>query len=203
MMLPGSGFGQCIRLFCLVATLCLATFPARADEYAPVNQLLRDGQLSAAMARADQYLDKNPRDPQMRFLKALIQQDAGQREAAIVTYERLIEEYPELPEPYNNVAVLYASQNRYEKAREALEMATRNSRSYAIAHENLGDVYARLASEAYRQAVQLDAGNSTVGPKLALIRQLINNPAANRLAPFPGPVTGPARPPAPAASATR
>ncbi len=60
-----------------------------------------------------------------------------------------------MPEPYNNVAVLYASQNRFEKAREALEMATRNSRSYAIAHENLGDVYARLASEAYRQAVQL------------------------------------------------
>lgn len=199
MMLPGSGFGQCVRLFCLVATLTLATLPVHADDYAPVNQLLRDGQLAAAMARADQYLDKNPRDPQMRFLKGLIQQDGGQREAAIRTYEQLIEEYPELPEPYNNVAVLYASQNRYEKAREALEMATRNSRSYAIAHENLGDVYARLASEAYRQAVQLDAGNTTVAPKLALLRQLINNPAASRLAPFPGPVS----PPVPAASATR
>lgn len=199
MMRPGSGIGQCIRLFCLVATLSAAAWPARADDYAPVNRLLRDGQLSQAMARADQYLAKNPRDPQMRFLKALIQQDGGQREAAIASYERLIQDYPELPEPYNNVAVLYASQNRFEKAREALEMATRNSRSYAIAHENLGDVYARLASEAYRQAVQLDAGNTTVAPKLALIRQLINNPAANRLAPFPGPVS----PPAAAASATR
>ncbi|MCZ4312595.1 tetratricopeptide repeat protein [Comamonadaceae bacterium G21597-S1] len=194
MMHPGSGFGQCIRLFCLAALFAFATSPARADNYAPVNQLLRDGQLSEAMVKAEQYLATNPRDPQMRFLKGLIQQDGGQREAAIITYESLIQDYPELPEPYNNVAVLYASQGRFEKAREALEMATRNSRSYAIAHENLGDVYARLASEAYRQAIQLDAGNTTVGPKLALIRQLINNPAANRLAPFPGPTTPPATP---------
>ncbi len=189
MMHPSSGIGQCIRLFCLIATLHLTVSTAHADEYAPVNQLLRDGQLSAAMTKADQYLAKNPSDPQMRFLRGLIQQDGGQREAAIATYTSLIQDYPELPEPHNNVAVLYASQGKFEKAREALEMATRNSRSYAIAHENLGDVYARLASDAYRQAVQLDAGNTTVGPKLALIRQLINNPTANRLAPFPGPAT--------------
>jgi len=197
MMHFGSGIGQCIRLFCLAATLSIAT--AHADDYAPVNQLLRDGQLSQAMAKAEQYLGTNPRDPQMRFLKGLIQQDSGQRDAAIATYTGLIEEYPELPEPYNNVAVLYASQGNYEKAREALEMATRNSRSYAIAHENLGDVYARLASKAYRQAVRLDAGNTTVEPKLALIRQLINNPAASRLAPFPGPTT----PPVPAGAASK
>lgn len=199
MMHPGSGIGQCIRLFCLVATLSLAT--AHADDYAPVNKLLRDGQLDQAMAKADQYLATNPRDPQMRFLKGLIQQDDGQRDAAIATYTSLIEEYPELPEPYNNVAVLYAGQGRYEKAREALEMATRNSRSYAIAHENLGDVYARLASEAYRQAVQFDSGNTTVAPKLALIRQLIENPATSRLAPFPGPVKPP--PPASAGAASK
>lgn len=194
MMVPGSGFGQSIRLFCLVALLALASSQARADDYAPVNQLLRDGQLSEAMTKANQYLATNPRDPQMRFLKGLIQQDGGQREAAIATYEALVQDYPELPEPYNNVAVLYVSQGRFEKAREALEMATRNSRSYAIAHENLGDVYARLASEAYGQAVQLDAGNTTAAPKLALIRQLINSPAASRLAPFPGPTTPPAAP---------
>lgn len=198
MICPGSGIGQCTRLFCLVATLVLATFPVQADDYAPVNSLLREGRLSEALARADTYLATNPRDPQMRFLKALIQQDGGQREAAIASYERLIEDYPELPEPYNNVAVLYASQGRLEKAREALQMATRNSRSYAIAHENLGDIYARLAGESYRQALQHDAGNSTVAPKLALIGQLINASAVSGLTPLPGPTAPPPRPVAPA-----
>ena len=195
MMYPGSGFGQRLRLFCLAATLVLATAPARADDYAPVEQLLRDGQLAQAMAKADQYLVSNPRDPQMRFLKGLIQQDRGDRKAAITTYETLIQDYPELPEPYNNVAVLYAQQSQFEKARASLEMAIRNRASYATAYENLGDVHVRLAIDSYRQAQQNDAGNATVAPKLALTRQIITSavsagptPAARsdaRIAPTP------------------
>lgn len=186
----GSNISQCIRLIALAASFfCASVF---ADDYEPVNQLLRGGQLQQAMARADAYLAKNPRDPQMRFLKALIQQDGGQRDAAIASYVALTQDYPELPEPYNNVAVLYASRGDFEKARDALEMATRNSRSYATAHENLGDVYARLAEQSYRQALQLDAGNTALAPKLTLIRQLINSPASARLAPFPGPTSLPA-----------
>lgn len=177
MMHPGSGFGQCLRLFCLAATLVVTTAPARADDYAPVEQLLRDGQLAQAMGKADQYLATNPRDPQMRFLKGLIQQDSGQREAAVTTYETLIQDYPELPEPYNNVAVLYAQQGQFEKARASLEMAIRNRHSYATGYENLGDVYVRLAIDSYRQAQQNDAGNTTVAPKLALTRQIITSAA--------------------------
>lgn len=192
MMHRGSNIGQCIRLIALVTSLfCVSAF---ADDYDPVNRLLRDGQLKQAMAKADAYLAQNPRDPQMRFLRALIQQDGGERDAAIASYVALTQDYPELPEPYNNVAVLYASRGDFGKARDALEMATRNSRSYATAHENLGDVYARLAEESYRRALQLDAGNSTLAPKLTLIRQLINTPQASRLAPFPGPTGPPAKP---------
>ncbi len=187
MMHRGSSIGQCIRLIGLIASLFCAS--AFADDYDPVNRLLRDGQLQQAMVKAEAYLAQNPRDPQMRFLKALIQQDGGQRDAAIASYVALTQDYPELPEPYNNVAVLYAAHGDFEKARDALEMATRNSRSYATAHENLGDVYARLAEKSYRQALQLDASNTTLAPKLTLIRQLINTPAASRLAPFPGPAT--------------
>ena len=194
MMHRGSNIGQCTRLFWLIAALfCSSAF---ADDYDPVNRLLRDGQLPQAMAKAEAYLATNPRDPQMRFLKALIQQDSGQREAAIASYIALY-----CPLPAYNVAVLYAGNGQLEKARDALEMATRNSHSYATAHENLGDVYARLAEQSYRQALQLDAGNTTLAPKLTLIRQLINTPAASRLAPFPGPTTPSA--PAKAASATK
>ncbi len=172
MMPITAGIRQGIGLVLLVAAL--GATAAFADDYTPVNQLLRSGQLVDAMAKADQYLEKNPRDPQMRFLKGLIQQESGKPGDAIATYTRLIEDYPELPEPYNNVAVLYAAQGQLEGARAALEMATRTSKSYAIAHENLGDVYARLASQAYSQALQIDRSLSSVPPKLALTRQLIN-----------------------------
>ena len=201
-----------LRLLALVAALCVP--PAHADDYTEVNALVRAGQLGEAMARADKYLATKPRDPQMRFIKGVIQTEAGKPNDAITTFTKITQDYPELPEPYNNLAVLYAGQNQFDKARAALEMAIRTNPSYATAHENLGDVYAKLASQAYSKALQLDGGNSAVPPKLALIRTLFTpeakaqKPAAATPA---APVTAqtpaaPAKPapaaPAPAAPAT-
>lgn len=155
-----------------LAAALLAAAPARADEYAEVQRLLRAGQPAEALAKADQYLAARPKDPQMRFLKGVIQSESGRTGDAIATFTALTQEYPELPEPYNNLAVLYAGQSQFDRARAALEMAVRVNPGYATAHENLGDVYAQLASQAYGRALQLEAGNATVPPKLALIRQL-------------------------------
>ncbi len=161
-----------MRLLALAAVLCAPAW-AWADDYAEVNQLMKSGKLPEALAKADQYLAGKPRDPQMRFLKGTVQTQAGRTQDAIATYTQLTEEYPELPEPYNNLAVLYAGQSQFDKARVALESAVRANPSYATAHENLGDVYARLATQSYAKALQLEATNPTVPPKLALIRQLI------------------------------
>ena len=187
----------------LVLSAALLACAAWADEYSDVNQLLRAGKHPEALAKADQYLSTKPRDPQMRFLKGVIQTEAGRPADAIATFNKLTEDYPELPEPYNNLAVLYAGQSQFDKARAALEMAIRTNPSYATAHENLGDVYAKLASQAYSKALQLDAGNTGVQPKLALIRELFA-PAAGKTpstarAPTPAPVVVAAAPaPAPA-----
>jgi len=147
---------------------------AWADDYTDVNRLLKAGQPTEAMAKLDQLLVAKPRDPQMRFLKGVILAETGKVNEAIGTFVKLTEEFPELPEPYNNLAVLYASQSQFDKARVALEMAIRTNPSYATAHENLGDVYAKLASQAYSKALQLDGSNAGVPPKLALIRSLFS-----------------------------
>nr|WP_315495044.1 tetratricopeptide repeat protein [uncultured Rhodoferax sp.] len=161
-----------LRLVALAASLVLSS--AHADDYSDVSQLARNGKFNEALAKADQYLAGKPRDPQMRFIKGVVQRDSGKTAEAIATFTRLTEDYPELPEPYNNLAVLYAGQSQFDKARTALEMAIRTNPSYTTAHENLGDVYAKLASQAYGKALQLDASNTAVAPKLALIRELFN-----------------------------
>ena len=142
-----------LGLAVLTAALAAAG-AARADEYADVNQLLRSGKLTEALTKADQYLAGKPKDPQMRFIKGVVLTEAGRTNEAIATFQKLTEDYPELPEPYNNLAVLYAGQAQYDKARAALEMAIRTNPSYATAHENLGDVYAKLASQAYTRALR-------------------------------------------------
>ena len=198
------------------AALGATVVMAQTDDYAEVNRLMRAGQLSEALSKVDQYLTSKPRDPQMRFLKGVIQTEGGKHSDAIATFSKLTEEFPELPEPYNNLAVLYAGQSQFDKARAALEMAIRTNPSYATAHENLGDVYAKLASQSYSKALQLDSGNTAVAPKLSLIRTLFSAdakggarpgaalaPAAAPVATAPVAVTKPAVPaptPAPAAS---
>lgn len=168
-----TALSRAARLLCVAAAMAW-TATALADDYTDVNALLRSGKLSEALNKADQYLAAKPRDAQMRFLKGVIQTESGKPADAITTFNKLTEDYPELPEPYNNLAVLYAGQSQFDKARAALEMAIRTNPSYATAHENLGDVYAKLASQAYSKALQLDSNNTGVQPKLALIRDLFS-----------------------------
>ena len=160
-----------IRGLLLLALLGAAT--ARADDYADVSRLIGARQFPQALAKADQYLAAKPRDPQMRFLKGVIQGETGKTGEAIETLVKITEDYPELAEPYNNLAALYAGQSQFDKARAALEMAVRINPKYAIAHENLGDVHARLAVQSYRRALQFDAANTGLPPKLALANQLL------------------------------
>lgn len=212
-MTPRTSLTQGLRLIALAAALCAGAGTASADEYDEVNQLMRQGKHAEATAKADQYLAGKPRDPQMRFLKGVAQTSAGRTADAIATFTKLTEDYPELPEPYNNLAVLHAGQGQFDKARAALEMAIRTNPSYATAHENLGDVYAKLASQAYSKALQLDSGNTAVQPKLALIRELFTpagksgaaaaaTVAAAKPAQVPAPAPAPAAAPKPAAPAS-
>ena len=161
------------RLLAMVLCLSFAT-GAMADNVQDINQLFRKGDLNTALTRANQFLAKNPKDAQVRFLKGLILTDLGKSAEAIQVFTGITEDYPELPEPYNNLAVLYAAEGKYDAAKNALEMAIRTHPSYATAHENLGDLYARMASQAYDKALQIDNSNKTAQTKLSLIKEMMS-----------------------------
>ena len=59
----------------------------------------------------------------------------------------------------------------------ALEQSIRTHPSYATAYENLGDVYAKLASQAYDKALQIDSTNTGAQNKLSLVRELVGGTA--------------------------
>ena len=174
----------------------------QADPLQDANQLFRQGQFDRAMERVNGYLASRPKDARGRFLKGLILTEQNKPTEAIKIFTDLSQDYPELPEPYNNLAVLYASQGQYDKARNSLEMAIRTHPSYATAHENLGDIYAKMASQAYDKALQLDRGNQAAQGKLNLIKDLFSQGprpqakvAVAKVETTPAPVAQPVPPP--------
>jgi tetratricopeptide (TPR) repeat protein len=154
--------------------LAAAAQLASAGTLADVQGLMKKGDMPQALKEVDRYIASQPKDAQGPFTKGLILSEMGRSQDAIAVFIGLTENFPELPEPYNNLAVLYAQARQYDKARTALEMAIRTHPSYSIAHENLGDVYAKLASQAYDKALQLDSSNRATLTKLSMIRELIS-----------------------------
>lgn len=135
--------------------------------------LIKDRQFATAETKLEVLITQRPREPQARFLKGVVESELGHADAAIAIFRTLIEDYPELPEPYNNLAVLYAQKGEYDSARLALETAVRTAPNWAVARENLGDIYARLAAAEYDRAAKLDRDNKTAPAKLTLVRNLL------------------------------
>ena len=138
-----------------------------------VQKLVTAGRLKQALEEADAHLSKNPRDAQMRFVRGVILTELKDSVAARDVFEQLTEDFPELPEPYNNLAVLYASQGQLERAHSLLQAALVARPDYATALENLGDVYLQMGIDSYQRAAKLQPTNRSVANKLTLTRELL------------------------------
>ncbi len=158
----------------IVATLLSLTLaaPAVANEAADIAQMFRAGQQTEAFARLDKSLASRTASPELRFLKGVLLVEVRRTSEALVIFQNLTEEFPELPEPYNNLAVLYAASGDFDKARTALEGAIRANPGMAVAYLNLGDVYAQLARQAYQKAQKIDPGSAAIPARLSVLREL-------------------------------
>jgi len=174
-----------------------APAPAAASpaDVAEIQRLINARQATQALKLIDDALAKNPKDAAMRFRRGVTLSLLDRNAEAIQVFQKLVEDHPEMPAPYNNLAVLYGHQGDYNKARAALVAAIRTNPQYATAYQNLGDVYAQLASEAYQKALQIDSKDTVTPPKLLLLRELTNpgvGAVATSATPAPAPV--PAKP---------
>src|SRR5471032_1453092 len=175
--------------------MTLLATPVRADEMADVTKLLRAGKVVEALNKTNESLARHPADPQLRFMKGVLLTEQNKSDEAIAVFTKLTEDYKDLPEPYNNLAVLYAANGQYDKARVSLEKAIRTNPSYMTAYENLGDVYGKMASQAYDKALALGSNNAPVKSRLTLLRNFSSSTGAKVGLPE---VTSPAPAPVPA-----
>jgi tetratricopeptide (TPR) repeat protein len=163
--------------------------PALSVPYDGAIAAYRAGRSDEALAIAERALATEPRNPQLRFLRGVILAERGRLDDAIAVFRAMNEDFPELPEPSNNLAVIHARQGDWEAAQQAIERSIRAVPTYALAHENLGDIHLQLAARAFEQAGRLDPRNESARTKLALARELIG-----RVQPQPADARNP-RPP--------
>lgn len=143
----------------------LRTTGERLD-HETVQQLMRQARHAQALVDAERFLAEHPRDPQMLFMRAKLLTDLNRTDEALDQLNALIQQYPELPEPYNNLGVIQASRGHLDQARQSFEMALRNDPNQDLALENLGDVLLRQARLAYEKSLRLNPKSKTLPRKL-------------------------------------
>jgi Flp pilus assembly protein TadD len=153
---------------------------ATADDTPAIDLAISQKQWPSALAQLDARLKTNPRDVQAKFKRATVLARLNRDDEAITAFTEITQAYPELPEPYNNLAALYAKKGRYDEARVALETATKANPSYTLAYENLGDLYLRLASESYKRAQSLGSKSPLTAQRVGDIQKIVSPPPRRR-----------------------
>ncbi len=172
--------GRALFLACGMALSGLTLSPALAQPVATANPMplaqeqLRQGQPLQALQTLDQALALQPRDAALRFLRGVALMDLQRDDQAARTFTDLAEEYPELPDPWNNLALLHVRAGQPERARLALETALRNDPSHRTARLNLGEVYLMLAAQSWQQASQSAALEPAQQRRLSVVRELLS-----------------------------
>lgn len=177
-------------------SLCLGLFSSLAIAATPaeIESMLEQGQNQQALSEANASLANDIADASVRFYRGVALSRLGKTNEAIDVFGALTREHPDVPEYANNLAVLYARNGEYEKARRWLEAAMSTHPAYATAHRNLGDVYTALAAVAYSKALDQQGQSSDLGVQLELVPKLYDGP---------GQATAIAQAPTEAAPATR
>ncbi|SAK80620.1 TPR repeat-containing protein [Caballeronia fortuita] len=152
------------------------TSTATRDDTPQIDSAIAGKDWNTALTQLDARIASNPRDVQAKFKRATVLARLNRDDEAIAAFTELTQAYPELPEPYNNLAALYAKKGRYEDARAALETAVKANPGYALAYDNLGDLYLRLASESYKRAQSLGSKSPVTSQRIAAIQNIYTPP---------------------------
>ena len=157
-----------------------------------IEKLVKAQKYPDAINRINELLVKNPRNVQLRFVLARLQIELKQYAAAQKTLIEITQQFPELAEPYNNLAALAANQGQWIEARDYLELALKLKPSYAIASANLGEVYTRLAAKSYIDAAKQRNNQREYQRRATALLGILKTPQASNNPPSTSkPITNP------------
>lgn len=159
----------------------------------PAEKAVREKRYGDAVEAFDRVLASNPRNVQARFQRAWALAQSGREDEAQRAFAEMAQDFPELPEPHNNLALLYAKRGDLKRAESELQLAIEARPDFAIAYTNLGDVYRRMAEQAYRDALRRNPGDARATDALRHVREdSATDAAATPATPASAPAAAPA-----------
>lgn len=162
-------------LMVVIAMASVGSVLAQTASLSEIRELATQSRYEEAYQQLGSYLEARPADEQARLLEGVLLTRLDRIDDAINVFTRLAEDNPNLAEPHNNLAVLFAAQGRFDEARRSLLSAIALQPDYDIARENLGDVYARLADIEYRRAHRINRDNLRAKEKAETIATLFES----------------------------
>ena len=175
---PDGGWDGLAKLLEALAPSVDTSIPLTPTEIANrIDGLIRTGRLKEALqaVEARQAIEAMRHTPgtdvQLMFLQARVLNELNRAAEAEAIYLQMTTRFPELPEPWNNLAAIYVKRNELDRARRALEMAILVNPKYAIAQANLGDVQLNLALRAYQSAAA--GGVPGMAPRINRVKELL------------------------------
>ncbi len=175
---PDGGWDGLAKLLEALAPSVDTSIPLTPAEISSrIDGLIRAGRLKEALQavearQAVEAMRHTPgTDVQLMFLQARVLNELNRSAEAETIYLQMTQRFPELPEPWNNLAALYVKRNELDRARRALEMAILINPKYATAQANLGDVQLNLALRAYQSAAS--AGIPGLAPRINRVKELL------------------------------
>ncbi len=143
-----------------------------ADEL-KIKSLMNNSKIEEALMLIKSIDNLTP-DPKLNFIKGVALARNKENIKAIKVFESIVKDFPEHPEAYNNLAVLYAKEGRLDEAIIVLEQAIKTNESYSTAYLNLGDLYSKKAANVYGEVLKIDSKNNIAINKLRLIDEFFN-----------------------------
>jgi len=160
-----------------LALCAVLTLPVQAQSIGEIRGTIARGDLPAALKQAQAAAAAKPADAQLRFLLGVVHMDLNQDAEALAAFTALTQQFPELPDPLNNIALLHARAGRLEEARQSLQAALRADPSHRASRANLGQIYVMLAVQAWELAVAASPVDAALSRRLAAARTLLAPPA--------------------------
>lgn len=137
-----------------------------------IQRLAASGNRNQAIDALNKRIGANPEDVEATFLKGLLLLQQGNKNGAREVFLDISRRFPRLPEAYNNLAAIHAADGEYELARQTLLSAITNTPDYAPVRANLGDLYIKMAMDAYREALKLNPSDSAIQSRLKVLERL-------------------------------